>query len=174
MKPWLDTVQEGYEVHYIILSANKEETMKRAVNRAKLDRETNIELVESMWEQFQNPGIYESNVIDTTNFLIQDTVSAIKARLASKTMLLLDSFLLERAYRFQVIWMTNYRSNPLGANFNDRDLNYFYIEIKIRKQKCTFESFFIPKLGEYHSYKIDIVPKMEYHILEREVYSLCI
>lgn len=88
LKPWLDTVQEGYEVHYIILRANKEETMKRAVNRAKLDRETNIELVESMWEQFQNLGIYESNVIDTTNFLIQDTVSAIKAKLASKTMLL--------------------------------------------------------------------------------------
>lgn len=40
LKPWLDIVQEGYEVHYIILRANKEETMKRAVNRAKLDRET--------------------------------------------------------------------------------------------------------------------------------------
>ena len=89
LKPWLDIVQEGYEVHYIILRANKEETMKRAINRAKLDRETNIELVESMWEQFHDLGIYESNVIDTTNFLIQDTVSAIKAKLASKTMLLL-------------------------------------------------------------------------------------
>lgn len=88
LKPWLDIVQEGYEVHYIMLRANKEETMKRAVNRAKLDRETNIELVESMWEQFHNLGIYESNVIDTTIFLIQDTVSVIKAKFASKTMLL--------------------------------------------------------------------------------------
>ena len=37
-----------------------------------------------------------------------------------------------------------------------------------------FRVFFIPKLGEYHSYEIDIVPKMEYNVLESEVYSLCI
>ena len=66
------------------------------------------------------------------------------------------------------------RNNPLGANFNDRDLNHLYIEIKIRKQKCTFESFFIPKLGEYYSFEIDIIPKMEYNVLESEVSSLCI
>ena len=54
LKPWLDIVQEGYEVHYIILRANKEETMKRAINCVKLDKETNIELVESMWKQNQN------------------------------------------------------------------------------------------------------------------------
>ena len=40
----------GYEVHYIVLRANKEETMRRAINRSKLDRKTNIELVEVMWE----------------------------------------------------------------------------------------------------------------------------
>lgn len=32
-----------------------------------------------------------------------------------------DSFLSERTYRFQVIWMTKNRSNPLGAKFNDRN-----------------------------------------------------
>ena len=42
--------------------------MKRAVERSKLDRKTNIELVETMWEQFCNLGIYESNVVDTTNY----------------------------------------------------------------------------------------------------------
>ena len=40
--------------------------MKRAIERSKLDRETNIELVETMWKQFSNLGIYELNVIDTT------------------------------------------------------------------------------------------------------------
>ena len=40
--------------------------MKRAIERSKLDRETNIELVETMWNQFSNLGIYELNVIDTT------------------------------------------------------------------------------------------------------------
>ena len=50
------------------LRASKEETLKRAVERSKLDRKTNIELVETMWEQFCNLGIYESNVIDTTTY----------------------------------------------------------------------------------------------------------
>ena len=63
LEPWLDIVREGYEVHYIILRANKEETMKRAIERSKLDRETNIELVETMWEQFHNLGIYEKNAL---------------------------------------------------------------------------------------------------------------
>ena len=58
------------------------ESMKRAVERSKLDRKTNIELVETMWEQFSGLGIYESNVIDTTTFTIKDTVSAIKERVA--------------------------------------------------------------------------------------------
>ncbi len=48
------------------------------------------------------------------------------------------------------------------------------IEIKIQKQKCIFESFFVPDIGGYYSYMIDIIPKMEYNVLEREVYSLCI
>lgn len=52
--------------------------MKRAIERSKLDRETNIELVETMWNQFSNLGIYELNVIDTTTHSIKDTVSAVK------------------------------------------------------------------------------------------------
>ena len=77
LKPWQSLVREHYEVHYIILRASKEETLKRAVERSKLDRKTNIELVETMWEQFCNLGIYESNVIDTTTYSIQETVSAV-------------------------------------------------------------------------------------------------
>lgn len=88
LKPWLNIVQEGYEVHYIILRANKEETMRRAISRSKLDRETNIELVEAMWEQFHNLGTYEVNVIDTTNCSVKDTVLKIKERIASRTVLL--------------------------------------------------------------------------------------
>ena len=75
MEPWKALAQEDYEVHYIVLRASKKETMKRAVERSKLDRKTNIELVETMWEQFSGLGIYESNVIDTTTFTIKDTVS---------------------------------------------------------------------------------------------------
>ena len=66
----------------------KEETLKRAVERSKLDRKTNIELVETMWEQFSNLGIYELNVIDTTTHSIKDTVSAVKEKIVSGTALL--------------------------------------------------------------------------------------
>ena len=88
LEPWLNIVQEHYEVHYIVLRASKEETMKRAIERSKLDRETNIELVETMWKQFSNLGIYELNVIDTTTHSIKDTVSAVKETIVSGTALL--------------------------------------------------------------------------------------
>ena len=51
-------------------------------------RKTNIELVETMWEQFCNLGIYESNVVDTTNYSIQETVSAVQEKIASRAALL--------------------------------------------------------------------------------------
>ena len=79
---------EGYEVHYIVLRASREETLKRATGRAKLNRETNIELVETMWEQFADLGAYERNAIDTTHLTIRDTVSAIQKKVAEKTALL--------------------------------------------------------------------------------------
>ncbi len=88
LEPWLSSVQEGYEVHYIILRANKDETVKRAVSRLKLDKISNIQLVESMWEQFNNIGIYEKNIIDTTHFSIDNTVSIVKEKILSKSMIL--------------------------------------------------------------------------------------
>ena len=91
LEPWLNIVREGYEVHYIVLRADKKETMKRAIERSKLDRETNIELVETMWEQFGNLGAYEKNTLDTTQLSVEDTVSAIKGRVANKATLLLES-----------------------------------------------------------------------------------
>ena len=91
LEPWRALVREDYEVHYIVLRASKEETMKRAVERSKLDRKTNVELVETMWEQFGNLGAYEKNTLDTTQLSVEDTVSAIKGRVANKATLLLES-----------------------------------------------------------------------------------
>ena len=85
LEQWRALARENYEVHYIVLRASKEETMRRAVERSKLDRETNVELVETMWEQFCSLGIYESNVIETTNDSIQETVRAVKDKVASGT-----------------------------------------------------------------------------------------
>ena len=88
LAPWLGLVREGYEVHYIILRACKGETLKRAVERSKLDRKTNIELVETMWTQFCSLGRYEANVVDTTAYSVEETVSAIREKIESGTALL--------------------------------------------------------------------------------------
>ena len=88
LEPWRTLAREDYEVHYIVLRATKEETLRRAVERSKLDRKTNLELVETMWKQFCNLGIYESNVIETTMYSIKETVFAVKEKIASGTALL--------------------------------------------------------------------------------------
>lgn len=88
LNPWLNVVQDNFEVHYIVLRATKEETMKRAINRTKLDENDNIELVEKMWEQFNDLGTYESNIIGTTNQSTEESVSAIKAIIEKKSSLL--------------------------------------------------------------------------------------
>lgn len=85
LEPWKALVREQYEVHYIVLRASREETMRRAVERSKLDRETNTALVETMWEQFCGLGIYESHVIDTTNDSVWETVHAVQEKIADGT-----------------------------------------------------------------------------------------
>ncbi len=88
LKPWRKAAQNHYVVHYIVLRANRQETMKRAVGRSKLGRETNIEIVEAMWEQFCDLGCYEHHVIDTTNCSIEETVAMIKQKIREKRCLL--------------------------------------------------------------------------------------
>lgn len=81
--------KDGKEVREVFLkSEHNVETMKRAIERSKLDKDTNIELVQTMWEQFCNLGIYEKNVVDTTNFSISDTVLVVKEKITNKDCLL--------------------------------------------------------------------------------------
>lgn len=88
LKPWLDAVRDGYEIHYIILRASKQETMKRATERLKLDKKTNIELVEAMWKQFTDLKLYEMYVIDTTDYSVKETADRIKIIINNRTNLL--------------------------------------------------------------------------------------
>ncbi|MDO4276968.1 MAG: AAA family ATPase [Eubacteriales bacterium] len=88
LEPWIRTAYDNYEVHYIVLRADKDETMKRAAERLKLSMDTNIELVETMWEQFNDLKCYEANVINTTNQSIGETVLAIKDKIEKKSCLL--------------------------------------------------------------------------------------
>ena len=83
LEPWIKTARENYEVHYIILRAGKDETMKRAVERSKLSMAVNIQLVETMWGQFNHL------VINTTNHSIEETVSVIKDKIEKKSCLLI-------------------------------------------------------------------------------------
>lgn len=82
LEPWRKAVREGYEVHYIVLRASKEETLRRAIARDKLNRKTNIELVEAMWGQFAHLGEYEVNVIDSTCCTAAETVDKVQEALA--------------------------------------------------------------------------------------------
>ena len=88
LEPWRRLAQEGYEIHYLVLRAGREETLRRAVSRAKLSRALNTQLVETMWAQFQSLGVYERNVIDTTKLSIPETVAAIQAKIADRSALL--------------------------------------------------------------------------------------
>ena len=88
LEPWIQLSQNGFDVHYIILRASKEETLKRALERPKLNQETNAELVETMWSQFSNLGRYEGHVIETSNLTIAETVSVIKETIDDHTALL--------------------------------------------------------------------------------------
>ncbi len=88
LEPWKGLVREHFEVHYIILRAGKEETLRRAVERSKLDRKTNIELVETMWTQFNSLGEYERYVLETTGLPVDETVLMIKETIDQKVNLL--------------------------------------------------------------------------------------
>ena len=89
IQPWIKMAQQGYEIHYIILRASKEETLKRAIQRSKLDKNKNTELVETMWDQFNHLEKYESHVINTTELSLEQTVDRIKSEIEKKTCLLL-------------------------------------------------------------------------------------
>ena len=86
-------MKEGYEIHYIILRADKEETMQRAIERTKLSRDTNIELVEAMWKQFTNLDDYEPFVINTTNYSVEKTVAIIKEQIKERKHLLYNDLI---------------------------------------------------------------------------------
>ncbi len=89
LEPWINAAKDQYEIHYILLRASRETTMERAVGRSKLDRETNVKLVETMWEQFAHVGRYEAYVVDTTDCSVEETVTLIKDRIEKKTHLLI-------------------------------------------------------------------------------------
>ena len=75
LKPWLELVQNGFDVRYIILRPSLEVTISRNTSREKRI-ETNA--VTHMWNEFFDLGLYESHVINTTSQSSEETVSVIR------------------------------------------------------------------------------------------------
>lgn len=83
LDPWIQAARQGAEIQYVLLRASREETLARALGRAKLDRQTNTLLVEQMWDQFQNLGRYEAHVVDTTDQTPRESWQAIRRAIQS-------------------------------------------------------------------------------------------
>ena len=83
--PWEILAKEGAEIHYVVLRADKQETLRRATTRAKLDKAINMELVETMWTQFQELGQYENHVVDTSDQSIEETLSTVRSAILKGT-----------------------------------------------------------------------------------------
>lgn len=88
INPFLKSKNKGYEIHYIILRPNLNETIKRTLNRSKLSSAENLKIVNIMWPQFQNLDRFEAFTIDTTNFTVSETYNKIKEILRKKSNLL--------------------------------------------------------------------------------------
>jgi predicted kinase len=88
LAPWVDAARAGTEVHYIVLRAAEEETLRRTVARDKLDRETNTAVVKAMWQQFAALGEYERHAVDTTALTAAETLLRLQAILAAGSCLL--------------------------------------------------------------------------------------
>lgn len=88
LEPWQELAAQGYEIHYLILRASKQETMRRAIARTKLDRPTNEAIVTAMWKQFCEVGDYERHVVETDAFSVRETVSKVQEIVASRAVLL--------------------------------------------------------------------------------------
>ena len=88
LAPWMEAARQGYEVHYLVLRASKNETLRRATSRAKLGRQTNLELVEAMWGQFADLGPYEPHVVDTTKLTIAQATDRVMRRIEAGDCLL--------------------------------------------------------------------------------------
>ena len=81
LEPWLAAARKGTEIHYFVLRADRETTLARALGRAKLDEDTNRQLVEAMWEQFARLGPWESYALDTTRLTPQETAALLQEKL---------------------------------------------------------------------------------------------
>jgi hypothetical protein len=80
--------------HYVVLRPSLETTLDRAKSRAGDERVpghpalTDEEPIRIMWHAFAQLGDYESNVIDTSDLTVADTVDRVWSKFADRSALM--------------------------------------------------------------------------------------
>lgn len=82
MDPWLAASRDGFDVRFVVLRPAKKTAIERAVERQAAGALVNPDVVGRMWQFFGSLGQYETNVVDTTNQSIDESVSTMKKRLS--------------------------------------------------------------------------------------------
>ena len=82
IEPWLKIAQRGVDVRYVILRPSESTTILRATKRKQRKFfPLTVETVKDVRNSFMDLESYESNVIDTTNQAVEESVAIIKKRL---------------------------------------------------------------------------------------------
>jgi len=83
IEPWLKIAQKGVDVRYVILRPSESTTILRATERTQRDFfPLTAETVKDVRNSFMDLNIYESNVVDTTNQTVEESVALIEKLLS--------------------------------------------------------------------------------------------
>ena len=82
LDPWLKAVQDGLDVHFVVLRPALQTSVARAVQRPS-EALVNPEIVGKMWRYFAHLGPYEPHVIDTTLLTLDESVATVRTSLAA-------------------------------------------------------------------------------------------
>ena len=83
LEQWLKLANEGYDVRYVVLRPDEENTVFRAANREqRAEFPLDEEAVRKMWRMFSELGEYEENVVDNSNRTVSESVELIQKLLA--------------------------------------------------------------------------------------------
>lgn len=88
LEPWLNLVDEGFEVRLVVLRPDLETTQARATARDPAHDLTDLRAVTGMWNHFSHLGRHESYVLDTSAQTIAQTFAAVGSRLKNPSSLL--------------------------------------------------------------------------------------
>lgn len=82
LAPWIQLTEEGFDVRYIVLRPEEQTTISRALKRPQKDGfPLNRDAIISVWHSLSDLGKYESNVVNTTEQTIDESVVHIQRML---------------------------------------------------------------------------------------------